>query len=87
MNFDHAILGGGAAGLSLALALTSSRLEKQSILIVEKDAKNTNDRTWCFWDDGSAHFRHLVQHRWPKVSLAHAGRQIVQKSRVSSSST
>ena len=51
MTYDYAILGGGAAGLSLALALVRSPLKAGSILIVEKDAKNTNDRTWCFWSD------------------------------------
>ena len=39
MNYDFAILGGGAAGLSLALELVGSELQNKSILIVEKDAK------------------------------------------------
>jgi lycopene beta-cyclase len=49
INYDFAILGGGASGLSLALALAQSPMGNRSILIIEKEAKNRNDRTWCYW--------------------------------------
>jgi lycopene beta-cyclase len=45
-------------------------------LILESRSHYSNDRTWCFWDDGSAHLRELVQHRWPMVTLAHGGRRV-----------
>ena len=70
------ILGGGCAGLSLALRLAAHGQDCPRTAVIESRSHYINDRTWCFWDDGSAHFRHLVQHRWPKVLLAHAGRQI-----------
>lgn len=46
---EIAILGGGAAGLALALGLIRSPLRDRNILIVEKEIKNKNDRTWCYW--------------------------------------
>ncbi len=67
MNFDFAILGGGAAGLSLALELIRSPLKDRSILIVEKDAKDTNDRTWCYWTDKSSFLDGIVHHRWSRL--------------------
>ena len=74
MNYDYAILGGGAAGLSLALELVnSSRLEKKSILIVEKDAKNTNDRTWCFWSDQPTRFDGIARQAWPRLRFQSEG--------------
>ena len=66
MNYDFAILGGGAAGLSLALELVGSELQNKSILIVEKDAKNTNDRTWCFWSDRPTRFDGIARKAWPR---------------------
>ncbi len=69
MTFDYAILGGGAAGLSLALELVHSSLSGRSILIVEKDAKNTNDRTWCFWPDVPNPLDGIVFHTWPNLRI------------------
>lgn len=48
-DYDFVILGGGASGLSLALALAQSSLGTRSILLVEKDTKDRNDRTWGYW--------------------------------------
>ncbi len=73
---DILILGGGCAGLSLALKLAANRENCPSIVILESRSHYSNDRTWCFWDDGSAHLRELVQHRWPIVTLAHRGRRV-----------
>jgi len=67
MRYDFAILGGGAAGLSLALALVRSPLKDRSILIVEKDAKDTNDRTWCFWEDAPSALDRIATHIWPHL--------------------
>ncbi len=67
MKYDFAILGGGAAGLSLALQLVRSPLEQKSILIIDKEAKNTNDRTWCFWTDQPNLLDAITYHTWPKL--------------------
>ena len=49
--FDFIICGGGASGLLLLKALREDPyFNTQSILVVEKELKNTNDRTWCYWE-------------------------------------
>lgn len=73
---DILILGGGCAGLSLAQRLAAYGENCPSTVILESRSHYSNDRTWCFWDDGSAHLRELVQHRWPVVTLAHGGRRV-----------
>ena len=73
---DILILGGGCAGLSLALRLAADGENCPSTVILESRSLYSNDRTWCFWDDGSAHLRELVQHRWPMVTLVHGTRRI-----------
>jgi lycopene beta-cyclase len=63
--FDIAITGAGAAGLQLALhMLGDAFFENKKILILEKDAKNRNDRTWCFWEKGEGQWDHLLRQRW-----------------------
>lgn len=70
---DILILGGGCAGLSLALRLAAGGENCPNTVVVESRSHYSNDRTWCFWDDGAAHLRELVQYRWPIVTLAHGG--------------
>ena len=44
---DIIIAGGGASGLSLACRLADSiELKDKNIIIIDKDSKITNDRTW-----------------------------------------
>lgn len=65
--YDYIIAGGGGAGLSLVYHLLQTRLSKQSILIIDRDEKEANDRTWCFWEAGSGPFEEIVHHRWQHV--------------------
>lgn len=67
------IIGGGCAGLSLAMRL-SKLYAKKTVLIVESRSTYHNDRTWCFWGHDSAQLRHLVSHRWHSVLLQAPGR-------------
>lgn len=64
------------AGLSLAYYLTQSPLRDRSILILDREQKNRNDRTWCFWENGAGPFESVMFRRWDKVSFhgtTHAG--------------
>ena len=69
-NYDYIIVGAGAAGLNLALAMNSDAFfENKSILILDKDEKNENDRTWSFWEKGNGKWDHLVSKTWKKGIL------------------
>ena len=67
--YDVIIAGGGAAGLSLAYHLVQSPLRDSSILIVEKEAKDQNDRTWCFWTDRPTLFDDIVYRSWSQLQM------------------
>ncbi len=67
-NFDIIICGGGASGLLLAHGLINdAAFDQQSIALIEKDQKDQNDRTWCFWEKGKGDWDQLVSARWDKA--------------------
>ncbi len=75
-KYDFIIAGGGMSGLSLAYYLTQSPLRNRSILILDRDQKNRNDRTWSFWEDGAGPFESIMFRKWNTVSFhgtTHAG--------------
>lgn len=63
-QFDYIIAGGGGAGLTLAFLLMGDKNTKKSTLIVERDSKDLNDRTWCFWEEGDNLLEELVYKSW-----------------------
>ena len=65
MKYDFIIAGSGCAGLSLLYHLLQEpTLQNKSILILDKDAKNSNDRTWCFWEKKPGTFESIVHAKW-----------------------
>lgn len=68
-SYDLIIAGGGAAGLSLACHLVRSPLRACRVLIVEQDAKELDDRTWCFWTDRPTLFDDIVSRSWSQLQV------------------
>ena len=67
---DIIIAGGGASGLSLACSLAESiELKDKKIIIIDKDSKSTNDRTWCFWEKGESYFESIIFHKWQNLRI------------------
>lgn len=77
-NYDYIIIGAGAAGLLLADALGKDPFfASKSILVLDKDDKSKNDRTWCFWERGAGQFDELVHKTWNHI---YVGGKSLQKS-------
>ena len=67
-KYDYIIIGAGAAGLMLADAMISDVFFKdKSILLLDKDLKQTNDRTWCFWEKGQGQFDAIIHKKWNHI--------------------
>ncbi|WP_150452139.1 lycopene cyclase family protein [Arenibacter lacus] len=70
-TYNYIIIGAGASGLMLADALgKDSFFANKSILILEKEAKEANDRTWCFWDRGNSPFRQVTHKNYNQIFFA-----------------
>jgi lycopene beta-cyclase len=66
--YDYIIAGAGVSGLTLAHLLLENT-EDSSILLIDKDDKCHNDRTWCFWQSGDNLYEEIVSQRWNRVSI------------------
>ena len=67
-HYDYIILGAGAAGLMLARAMAEDPwFHSKSILLVDKELKNKNDRTWCYWEENKGPFDHILSRRWDHI--------------------
>ncbi|WP_338768150.1 lycopene cyclase family protein [Bernardetia sp. ABR2-2B] len=66
-KFDIIIVGAGAAGLSLAYHLSKSIWADKKILLLDKDSKQNNDRTWCFWSEEAPKFECARKVHWQNM--------------------
>lgn len=67
-GFDYIVTGAGCSGLSLVMhLLQSKKLGSKKILLVDKDAKQANDRTWCFWEKEENLFESIVFKQWQQL--------------------
>jgi len=55
--------------LSLAYHLARSPLRDRRVLIVEQEAKDQNDRTWCFWTNRPTPFDGIVYRSWSQLRV------------------
>lgn len=70
-TYDYIIVGAGASGLMLADAIgKDDYFSKKSILLLDKDPKQTNDRTWCFWEAGQGSFNSVLNKSWSQIFFA-----------------
>lgn len=69
-DYYYIIVGGGLAGLQLALEIRKDIFFKgKKIAIIDPSLKNDNDKTWCFWEKGSGKWDELIQKEWQQGSF------------------
>ena len=69
-HYDYIITGAGLAGLSLLMRMMQHPFfDTAQILVIDAAQKNTNDRTWCFWEKESDIFEPIVCKKWKQVSF------------------
>lgn len=69
-NYDYIITGAGCAGLSLLMRMMDEPFfADKKIAIIDSANKNTNDRTWCFWENKTDIFEPIVHHHWTELDF------------------
>jgi len=73
-NYSYIIAGAGLAGLSMAMHLLQSDLKYLKVLVIDKEIKNKNDRTWCFWTkEKNNWYDEIIFKKWQKFSFSGEG--------------
>ena len=69
-GYDFIFCGAGCASLSLLMRMIrSGKFTGKKILLIDKETKNKNDRTWCYWETQPGFFEDIVYHRWDVISF------------------
>ena len=77
-HYKLAILGGGCAGLSLAMRLSEAGSSAPSTLVLERNAYYKNDRTWCFWDESEPELKNWVDHAWLNFEIKNGSKSFTK---------
>ena len=46
------------------------KFQDKTILLIDSDAKKTNDRTWCFWEKPNHQWENVVSKKWKTAFFA-----------------
>jgi lycopene beta-cyclase len=66
-HYHYIFTGNGlSALLTLFEMIQSGRFSDKKILLIDSDAKNKNDRTWCFWDSENL-FNEITTKNWQQA--------------------
>jgi lycopene beta-cyclase len=49
--------------------IRSGKFADKKILLIDKESKNKNDRTWCFWETQPGFFEDIVYKKWDTISF------------------
>ncbi|MFC6097506.1 lycopene cyclase family protein [Flavobacterium qiangtangense] len=64
-KYDYIFAGTGLAALMTVYEMIlSKKFTSKKILLLDSDAKKTNDRTWCFWEKPNGTYENLVSKKW-----------------------
>jgi lycopene beta-cyclase len=67
-NYDYIFLGAGCASLSIIMRMIASKkFNQKKILLVDREPKIKNDRTWCFWEQKAGFFEDIVYRNWNRL--------------------
>jgi len=84
VDADALILGGGCAGLSLAVHVVEAAQRAKRpcprVVVLEPRTAYMRDRTWCGWRMIDHPFAAAVSHRWTRWAVADGQRRVVRES-------
>jgi len=49
--------------------MRSGKFRDKKILLIDREPKTKNDRTWCFWETGAGFFEEVVCKKWDTISF------------------
>ena len=72
-QYDYIFTGAGLSALMTVYKMVvSGKFEKKRILLLDKNTKQTNDRTWCFWSENKSIWGPSISKKWDSALFANA---------------
>ena len=69
-HYNYIFTGSGLSALMTVYEMIlSGEFKDKTILLIDENAKKTNDRTWCFWDEKNL-FEQVVSKKWNTALFA-----------------
>ena len=70
-HFNYIFTGAGLSALMTVYKMAlSGKFSGESILLLDEDAKKTNDRTWCFWAKEETLWKSVISKKWDSALFA-----------------
>ncbi|PWG05024.1 lycopene cyclase family protein [Polaribacter aquimarinus] len=67
-TYDYIIVGAGASGLITAYRMSQDIFfDDKTILLIDKEKKSKNDRTWCFWEESNGEWDDILSTSWGRI--------------------
>ena len=67
---DFVILGGGCSALSFINQVIEQKITKYSFIIIEKQKKYVDDKSWCFWSENIKKNKNIIESSWNSFSFS-----------------
>lgn len=72
-HYDYIFTGAGLSALMTVYKMVQSgSFADKSILLLDENAKKTNDRTWCFWKTTDSLWEPAISKKWDSALFANA---------------
>jgi lycopene beta-cyclase len=72
-QYDYIFTGAGLSALMTVYKMVlSGKFQNKQILLLDENAKQTNDRTWCFWTENSSIWEPAISKKWDSALFANA---------------
>ena len=73
-HYDYIFTGAGLAALMTVYRIAvSGKFSGKSILLIDVNAKKTNDRTWSFWETHNGELDKIVTRKWDAAKFTDTG--------------
>ncbi len=70
-HYNYIFAGSGLSALmTVYKIILSEKFQDKTILLIDSDAKKTNDRTWCFWEKPNHQWENVVSKKWKTAFFA-----------------
>jgi Lycopene cyclase protein len=70
-HYNYIFSGTGLSTLmTVYKMILSDKFENKTILLLDKNKKNNNDRTWCFWEKPNHDWEQIVSKKWNSALFA-----------------